>query len=443
MRISDLWRGWGRGEAKAAGLTIEQLVARIDATNATAAGVNITPENCMQSPTVCAIVTAITRRISSLPVEVVEVTTSNGRTRTEVLPNHPVAKLLQAPNDWQDPVAFIADAVSALVRHGNWFAWKSRGSTGPIRRLYPLDPRSVQITQELDWSVLYRTTLKDGRYEELSPDGIVHARGPARDLLKGDSIVTDIREAIALEIQAERMGAAVFGNSALPSMVFKFEEGFQGFKTDEERAAFIDGFNQVYSKQGRFKAMLLPKGVGVDSSAPAENEKAQYQETRQYQRTVIAGAWGVPPHMVGDLAKGTFNNVEQQSLDFVNNVVLPYVRMLEAAFNKSLFTDEDKRAGRIVRFNLAGALRGDFKSRQEGLNIQRQAGVISPNDWRAVEGMNPLKPADGGDLYWQKGPSGQGGEDDPGSKPTGEDGKKPGEEAPANDDESEGTENAA
>jgi hypothetical protein len=153
-----------------------------------------------------------------------------------------------------------------------------------------------------------------------------------------------------------------------------------------------------------------------------DNEKAQFLATRQYQRTVIAGAFGVPPHLVGDLSRGTFNNVEQQSLDFVINVVLPYARMLEAAMERSLLTPEDRRAGIIIRFNLDAALRGDFKSRQEGLNIQRQAGVINANDWREHEDMNPISEEDGGEEYWRKGPSGQSAEPPANGDPPADDG---------------------
>lgn len=429
---------FGRRQVKAAGLTIEQVIERWQIANTGAAGIAVSPETCMSSPTVSAIMTAITRRISSLPIEVVERKESAGRVTTERLPNHPVAKLLARPNHWQDPVQFWQDAASYIARYGNFYAWKVRGVTGPIRELLPLDPRAVQITQEVDWRVIYRVTLPGGEYREASPGDVMHARGPARDGLTGNSIVMDIREAIGLEIQAERMGAAVFGNSALPSTVFKFEDGFQGFKTDEERKAFIEDFQRVYSKQGRFRAMLLPKGIAVDSSVAAENEKAQYTETRQYQRTVIAAAWQVPPHMVGDLSRGTFNNVEQQSLDFVGNVILPYVRMFEAAMDRALLTDDDRRAGIGVRFNLSGALRGDFKSRQEGLKIQREMGVISPNEWRQVEGLNPIGEDDGGDMYWQKGPSGQGeaappadGTEDPATKPAGNDNQGQDDEAAA------------
>jgi len=232
-------------------------------------------------------------------------------------------------------------------------------------------------------------------------------RGAARDGLVGDSPVSDLRDSIALEIAAERMGCQVFANGAAPSMVFKFADGFQGYKTDEERTNFLDEIQSIYAGKGRFRSILLPRGVEHSEKFEIDNEKAQTLELRQYQRTVIAGAFGVPPHMVGDLSNGTFQNVEQQSLDFVTNVVLPYVRMFEAALEAALLTDAERADGLVIRFNLDAALRADFKTRQEGLQIQRQNGVINANDWAEKEGMNPISAEDGGEEYWRQGPSGQ------------------------------------
>src|SRR6185295_14048410 len=113
-----------------------------------------------------------------------------------------------------------------------------------------------------------------------------------------------------------------------------------------------------------------------------ENDKSQFLETRKYQRTVIAGAWGCPPHLVGDLERATFNNVEQQDSDFTGNVIMPIGACAEAAIERDLLTDEDVNSGVIVRFNFDSILRADFKSRQEGLQLQRQNGVISPNEGR-------------------------------------------------------------
>lgn len=397
-------------QKKADAISLDTLIRRLEAVHQTTSGVVVTPENCMESPTVQAIVTAVSRRISTLPPHVLVKSDDNGRTKKERQPNHPVEKLLAQPNEWQSSTSYWLDSTSSLIRHGNFYAFKARGLTGPIRRLLPLNPGSCEPKQRDDWSVYYEAIMRDGGRQELQPAQIHHVRGPARDFLKGNSPIEDVKETIALEIAAERMGAAVFGNNAMPGIIFEYMEGSQGFKTDEERKTFIDDFQAVYAKKGRMKALLMPKGIKAGQQITIENEKAQFLETRQHQRSVIAGAFGVPPHLVGDLERGTFSNIEHQSLEFIQSVVLPYVRMFETAMERDLLTPDDRAKGIIIRFNLDGALRGDFKSRQEGLNIMRTAGVINANDWRDHENMNPISAEDGGEEYWRQGPSGQSGQ---------------------------------
>jgi HK97 family phage portal protein len=346
---------------------------------------------------------------------------------------------LAKPNDLHNPSQFWLDATSWLVRFGNYYAFKAQGNTGPVRRLIPLHPSAVSIRQDLTdpLAITYFVTFANGQHQEYTPGQILHARGPARDGFKGDSIVMDVAEAIALEIAAEKFGASYFGNGAMPGLVFKYAPGSMGFKTDEEAKKFTDDIQKVFAKSGRFKSLLVPKGIELGDPLTVDNDKAQFLATRQYQRTVIAGAFGVPPHLVGDLSKGTFNNVEQQSLAFVQNVVQPYVTIFEQAMEQSLLTDEELAQGIIIRFDIDAALRADFKTRQEGLNIQRNAGVINANEWRDYEGLNPISDEDGGEEYWRQGQSGQS------AKPPTDDNPKPAEPEPTDDNADDGDEEDA
>lgn len=393
---------------KAEAIPLNTLLQRLEAVYETSSGITVTPDNCMQSPTVHAIVTTIARRMASLPVHVMRKSaTSEGRTIKEKVPNHPVQRLLDMPNNWQTKVDFWLDATSWFLRYGNFYAYKARGQTGPILRLEPIPPYNCKPSQANDLTVTYGVTKNGGDFEEYPASQILHVRGAARDGVEGDSPVMDLRETIAMEIAAEKVGASFFGNSALPSVIFEYAEGFKGYRTPEERDGFIDDFQRKYGGRNRYRALVLPNGLKIGATVTTENEKAQFLETRQYQRTVIAGGFGVPVHLVGDLQRGTYNNVEQQTLDFVVNVILPVVRAFEASMERDLLTPEDRRAGVIIRFNLEGALRADFKTRQEGLKIQREMGVISANDWRDHEDMNPLAVENGGEEIWRQGPSGQ------------------------------------
>jgi HK97 family phage portal protein len=403
LNILGLDISWSR---KSEAISLDTLIKRLDAIYETSSGISVTPENCEQSPTVKAMVTAVTRRFAVMPIHVYQKTTRGGRTIKELLPNHPTERLLAKPNEWQASTSYWMDSVSRVMRHGTFYAYKARGVTGPIRRLLPLHPSNCEPHQEQDWSVYFRTTLPDGSQKDYTQAEVHHVRLSARDGYKGDSPVMDIREAIAMEIAAEKYGATLFGNGAMPGLIFKYQDGSAGHKTNEEREQFVAGVQQAYSKKGRFKALMLPKGIDTPTTLNIENDKAQFLELRQYQRTVIAGAWGCPPHLVGDLSKGTFNNVEMQGIEFSTNVILPLARVFESAMERDLLTDEDRRSGVIIRFNPDAVLRGDFKSRQEGLAIQRQNGVINANEWREREEMNPRADT-GGEGYYEQGPSGQ------------------------------------
>jgi HK97 family phage portal protein len=379
---------------------LSRLVAAMDGTLVE----TVTPDNCMQSPTVHSIVTAISKRLSVTPIHVYRKSSSADGDIKEALPNHPVAQLLKKPNAWQTNIDFWQDAASTFVRHGRFYAYKSRGKTGPIRELIPIPSANVKPEQDEDnYRVSFRVIQKHGN-REYAPEQIFHARGAARDFLTGDSPVMDVADTIALEIMAEQFGVTFFKNGALPLLVFNFQEGSAGFRTVEQEKQFIADFQKAFEGGNRHKGMLLPKGLDAPSAIEISHDKAQFLETRQYQRTVIAGAFGVPPNIIGDLSNSTYNNLEQESKNFTQNVILPVAQAFEAAMERDLLTDRDRAGGVCIRFNLDSLLRADFKSRQEGLKMQREMGVISANEWREHEGMNPR---DGGDEYWEQGPSGQ------------------------------------
>jgi HK97 family phage portal protein len=360
----------------------------------------VTPESCMSSPTVQAVVKVISSRLAVTPVHVYRKSEKNGRAVKEKLPDHPVARLLAYPNSWQTRSDFFADATSSLLRYGNFYAYKSRGSTGPIRELIPMHASAVIPKQDVEtYRVIYEIREKGGGVKELPLSKIMHVRGSSRDYLVGDSPIRDVSRTIALEIAAEQFGWSFFANGAVPLMVFKFMQGAGGFKTKEQEDEFIASFQSALGGSKRHKAMLLPKGIETGDPVKVENDKAQFLETRKLQRTIIAGAMGVPPQYVGDLDGSKWNNTEQMQLAFTQDVIYPIVQRFEAAMERDLLTEDDYRSGVIIRFNLDAGLRADFKSRQEGLRIQRDAGVISPNEWREMENMNPIDEDDGGEDY--------------------------------------------
>ena len=127
-------------------------------------------------------------------------------------------------------------------------------------------------------------------------------------------------------------------------------------------------------------------------------EQAQFLETRKFQINEIARIFRVPPHMVGDLEKSSFSNIEQQSLEFVKYTLEPWLVRWEQSIQRTLFSAEEKKTY-FVRFNVEGLLRGDYASRMNGYAVGRQNGWMSANDIRELENLDRIPAEEGGDLY--------------------------------------------
>ena len=127
-------------------------------------------------------------------------------------------------------------------------------------------------------------------------------------------------------------------------------------------------------------------------------EEAQFLETRKFQIDEIARLYRVPPHMIGDLEKSSFNNIEQQSLEYVKYTLNPWVVRWEQSLQKALLSPSEQRRY-FIKFNVDGLLRGDYQSRMQGYAVGRQNGWLSANDIREMENMNPIPEEEGGNLY--------------------------------------------
>jgi HK97 family phage portal protein len=137
------------------------------------------------------------------------------------------------------------------------------------------------------------------------------------------------------------------------------------------------------------KPLLLEEGMKWEM-APIPLADAQFIELVRSNRQDLCGLYRVPPHMIADLERSTNNNIEWQSLEYVKYTMLPWITRWESVLNWKLFSPQEREQGFYVKFNLEGLLRGDYKSRQEGLHIQRQDGIINADEWRELEEYNPV-----------------------------------------------------
>lgn len=376
-------------------LTLDQLAQRLIEIRANASAVAVNPNNAMRAPTVYAIVNVISSKVAMLPLMVFQDQSTPTRRRRVPLPQDNVSRLLTfRPNRWQTAFDYKSLMVKNLLLWGNHYAEIGRASNQRITGLEPLDPGMVSVERLGNRRLAYHVTREDGTSAVLPQSQVHHVRGLVNDGAMGVSPIEQVRDAIALEIAAEQFGSTVFGSGAIPNGIITRKGKF---KDEEAASRFKRSWNAAFRKKRG--TAVLEEGWEF-KPVQMNNEESQFLETRKHQRNVIAGALGVPPHLVGDLERATFSNIEHQALEFVSFTLAPYLEAIEAAIARDLLPTNDVSRGLSVEFDTHRLLRGDTKSRAEAMKILREWGIINANEWRAMEGLD-AREDDGGDDYLQ------------------------------------------
>ena len=295
---------------------------------------------------------------------------------------------------------FRETLMSHLLIWGNAYSQIIRDRSGQVIGLYPLLPDQMSVHRSEKGKLFYVYN----RYEEdnpnfqekgsivLSQEEVLHIPGLGFDGLIGYSPIALAKNAVGMTLACEEYGASFFGNGANPGGVLEHP----GILKDPGKVR--DSWNAVYQgTRNAHKVAVLEEGMSYKQIG-IPPEEAQFLETRKFQINEIARLFRIPPHMVGDLEKSSFSNIEQQSLEFVKYTLDPWVVRFEQALKKSLLLPEEKKT-HFIKFNVDGLLRGDYQSRMNGYAIGRQNGWLSTNDIRELEELNPIPPEEGGDLY--------------------------------------------
>ena len=234
--------------------------------------------------------------------------------------------------------------------------------------------------------------ISKGSIVRLKPSDVLHIPGLGFDGLVGYSPIAMAKNAIGLAIATEEYGSKFFANGAQPSGVLEHP----GTIKDPQRVR-DSWMSQFGGSANSNKIAVLEEGLKY-TPISISPEQAQFLETRKFQINEIARIFRVPPHMVGDLEKSSFSNIEQQSLEFVKYTLEPWLVRWEQSIQRTLFSADEKKRY-FVRFNVEGLLRGDYASRMNGYAVGRQNGWMSANDIRELENLDRIPAEEGGDLY--------------------------------------------
>ena len=354
-------------------------------------GVEVDEESALKISTVYACVKVISETIASLPLNLLKELTNGD---TEKAKQHPLYSVLKdVPNSEMSSFTFREMLMTNLLLWGNAYALIKRNKSGEIVELYPLKSKNMVVERDATTNAIkYTYTNNRGMTKTYSPKQIFHIPAFSFDGIIGVSPITYAREAMGLALATEEFGARFFGNGARPGGVLEHP----GVLKDPEKLR--ESWNKVYQGTANsHKVAVLEEGMKYHEIGMSP-EDSQFLQTRSFQIAEICRIFRVPPHMVGDLSRSTFSNIEHQSIDFVVHTIRPWLVRWEQAITRALLSEEE-RTIYYAKFNVDGLMRGDFVTRMNGYAIARQNGWMSANEIRALENMNKIPADQGGDLY--------------------------------------------
>ena len=359
-------------------------------------GKKVTERSAMQMTAVYACVRILSESIASLPVHLYQYESEGNKARAV---KHPLYRILHdEPNPEMTSFVFRETLMTHLLLWGNAYAQIIRNGKGEIIGLYPLMPNRMTVDRDDSGRICYRYLMQDSDahtrksgYVTLRPSEVLHVPGLGFDGLVGYSPIAMAKNAIGLSIATEEYGARFFANGATPGGILEFPG------TVKNPESIRESWNKGFSGNNAHKVAILEEGMKY-TPISISPEQAQFLETRKFQIDEIARIFRVPPHMVGDLEKSSFSNIEQQSLEFVKYTLEPWIIRWEQSLNRALLTEKEK-PDYFVKFNVDGLLRGDYQSRMNGYATARQNGWMSANDIRELECLDRIPPELGGDLY--------------------------------------------
>ena len=348
----------------------------------TSSGMRVTPDASLRLSAVYACVRILSETMASLPIVLYRKRADGGKERVT---DHWLHTLLcRRPNRYQNPFEWREMLQGHLALRGNAYNQIITNPRGEIMELIPIHPDRVRMELLRSGEFRYRVTDRFGDELVLPSGDVWHLKGLSSDGLMGMSPIELARESLGMALAAQDYGARFFANDAKPTGGWIEFPG--SFKDAEAKKVFRESYQAAQSGANRGKGLVLENGMKFHEVG-VTNKDAQFLELRKFQITDIARLFRVPPHMIADLDRATFSNIEQQSLEFVMHTMTPWAERWEASIGAELLLDGDELE---VEFDFANLMRGDAASRSAYYQSGIQNGWLTRNEARVAENLNPL-----------------------------------------------------
>lgn len=346
-------------------------------------GVKVNEDTALTLGSVWACVRVIAESLSGLPWLVYRRRRDGGR---DLQNDHPLNWILDIqPNPEMTAFTFRETMLAHVLTWGNAFAEIERSAAGPTW-LWPITPDRVEV-HRINGDIWYEVSNEGAPPTWLSSDEMLHIRGLGFDGLVGYSVIKMAARSVGLGIAIDEASSQLFSNDSTPGGVLKHP----GRLSDTARANLIESWQKRHGgPYNRRKVAVIEEGMDwVQTGLPPED--SQLIQQRQFTATEICRWFRVPPHKIADLSRATFSNIEHQSIEFVEDTLRPWAERLESEANVKLFGRNNRGTLETI-IDLEERKRGDTASRSAYYVAMFDRGILSINEVRQRENLNPIGP---------------------------------------------------
>lgn len=361
-----------------------------------ATGIAITQLSALQSSAVMACVSILSEDVAKLPVHVYRKLPTGEK---QVVTNHPLEKLLQRPNSWQNRFEFIEQMQAALLLRGNAYAVILRDGRGNPTMLVPINPDQVLVYEGPNGEIFYSVSRR-GLHEQailknvpmmVPSEDMFHLRWLSTHGLVGLSRISLAREAIALSLAQQEQAALLAGNGSRPGGILQTDKKLSEDVITRLKADWAANYAGL-DNTGR--TAVLEEGLKWQALGMTSTD-AEFLASRRFQVEDIGRLFRMPGHKLGIIDKALAATMAQADQDYMNNVVSSYVERWESKLGETFDLDEEEL---FVEFDISRFLRADIVARYSAYRIGIVGSFLKPQEARRAEGLPDV---DGADILLQ------------------------------------------
>lgn len=351
----------------------------------------VTNQTALTVSSLYACIRNVSEDVGKLPLKLFR---KEGDSRFEVTDN-PVARLVQfQPNPEMDAMSLRETMNAQAMGWGNAYAEIQRDTMGTAIAIWPLRPDRVTIHRDSTTQrMFYRVSTADGKTSDIFAKDILHIHGLGFDGIMGYNVVQLASQTVGASIAMDKFAGAYFANGMHQSGNLRHPNNLSDeaqTRLKKQLEADYGGADQAH------QTLILEEGMEFVSNV-IDPKASQMVETRQFSVVEFCRWMRVPPHKVADLTKSAFSNIEQQNIDYVQDGITGWCKRWELALWIKLLSEQEKQDGLYFTHIVEGMLRGDIKSRSEAYGTFWDRGIMSINEIRSLENMNPTE---GGDTHF-------------------------------------------